>query len=90
MSRGPAVASEVDAYCTKCRLDLSHRVIAMVGDVIKKVECLTCHSHHLYRAPRSTPRGSAAGSAVRKRGDRPAAVPGKPPVSMRSAELKRW
>jgi len=90
MSRRLTVASEVDAYCTKCKLDLGHRIIAMVGDVIKKVECLTCHSHHLYRPPRSAPRGSAAGSAVRKRVDRPVAGSGKPPVSVRSAELRRW
>ena len=38
MSRRLTVASEVDAYCTKCKLDLGHRIIAMVGDVIKKVE----------------------------------------------------
>lgn len=44
---------EVDAYCTKCKLDLGHRIIAMVGDLPKKVECMTCHSHHLYRRPKS-------------------------------------
>src|SRR5262245_60609736 len=50
---------EIDSYCTKCRLDLTHRIIAMVGDVVKKVECKTCGSHHLYRKPKSerTPPG---------------------------------
>jgi hypothetical protein len=90
MSRRLTVASEVDAYCTKCKLDLGHRIIAMVGDVIKKVECLTCHSHHVYRAPRSAPQGSAGSGAVRKRVDRPAGVAAKPPQSLRSAELRRW
>jgi hypothetical protein len=40
---------EVDSYCTKCRLVLNHRIIAMIGPVPKKVECSTCSSHHLYR-----------------------------------------
>ena len=41
---------EVDSYCTKCRLMLNHRIIAMVGTMPRKVECSTCNSHHLYRA----------------------------------------
>ena len=47
------VSGEVDSYCTKCKLDLAHRIIAMVGDQPKKVECRTCGSHHLYRRPKS-------------------------------------
>lgn len=49
----PKTGGEIDAYCTKCKLDLTHRIIAMVGDAVKKVECKTCGSHHLYRKPRS-------------------------------------
>jgi hypothetical protein len=40
---------EVDSFCTKCRLVLNHRIIAMIGPAPKKVECSTCGSHHLYR-----------------------------------------
>jgi hypothetical protein len=67
MTKSTSVAGEVDAYCTKCKLDLNHRIIAMVGDTIKKVECLTCGGHHLYRAPRGAgPTGkSKRGSAKR-------------------------
>lgn len=52
-TKKPKTGGEIDAYCTKCKLDLGHRVIAMVGDVVKKVECRTCGSHHLYRPPKS-------------------------------------
>ena len=45
--------SEVDSYCTKCRMDLGHRIVAMVGTVPKRVECQTCGSHHNYRAPKT-------------------------------------
>ncbi len=39
----------------------------MVGDVVKKVECKTCGSHHLYRRPKSE--RDAATLKVKKRGD---------------------
>jgi len=44
---------EVDSWCTKCKLDLNHRVVAVAADTIKKVICLTCGSAHRYRAPGS-------------------------------------
>lgn len=44
---------EVDAWCTKCRMDLSHRVVAAVAGGPKRVECQTCHSQHNYRAPKT-------------------------------------
>lgn len=47
--------SEVDAWCTKCKMDLLHRIIAMNGDKIIQVECLTCRGHHNYRKPKSAP-----------------------------------
>lgn len=46
-------ADEIDSYCTKCKLDLSHRIISLEGEKPHKVECQTCHSHHLYRRPKS-------------------------------------
>lgn len=44
---------EIDAYCTKCKLDLTHKIVAMVGDRPAKVECRTCYTVHVYRAPKS-------------------------------------
>ncbi len=58
--------SEIDAWCTKCRMDLGHRVVAMVGAAPKRVVCLTCGGEHVYRAPRSS--GGVA-PVVRRRGD---------------------
>ena len=45
--------SEIDSYCTKCRMDLGHRIVAMVASRPKRVICLTCGSQHNYRAPAS-------------------------------------
>lgn len=53
MSKAYSAGMEVDAWCTKCKLDLNHRIIAMNGDAIKRVECLTCRGHHNYRRPKS-------------------------------------
>jgi hypothetical protein len=47
--KAPRPGGEIDAYCTKCRLDLNHRIIAMVGEEVKRVECLTCKGDHNYR-----------------------------------------
>lgn len=41
---------EVDSWCTKCKLVLNHRIIAMVGGTPVRVECSTCNSHHNFRA----------------------------------------
>jgi hypothetical protein len=72
-TKKPKTGGEIDSYCTKCKLDLTHRIIAMVGDEVKKVECKTCGSHHLYRRPKSEVLAAAAlkakttGSASTKR-----------------------
>jgi hypothetical protein len=47
-----AVASETLAYCTSCKMDLNHIVVAMKGDRIAKVQCLTCKKEHVYKAPK--------------------------------------
>jgi hypothetical protein len=41
---------EVDSYCTKCKMILNHRIVAMMGATPVRVECLTCDSQHNYRA----------------------------------------
>lgn len=47
--------SEIDAWCTKCRMDLLHRIIAMKADKPVRVECRTCGGHHAYHRPKSAP-----------------------------------
>src|SRR3954468_6362493 len=50
MSKPLRAGGEVDSWCTKCKLFLNHRVIAMVGGTPVRVECKTCGSHHNFRA----------------------------------------
>jgi DNA-directed RNA polymerase subunit RPC12/RpoP len=60
MTKPLRAGGEVDSWCTKCKLLLNHRIIAMVGTQPRKVECSTCGSHHLFRA---RPPGEKAPSA---------------------------
>lgn len=50
MSKPLKAGGEVDSWCTKCKLVLNHRIIAMVGAQPARVECSTCGSHHNFRA----------------------------------------
>ncbi len=52
MARSPDVANEVLAYCTSCKMDLQHVVVAMKGDRIAKVQCKTCKKEHAFKAPK--------------------------------------
>ena len=45
-----AAGSDVEAYCTKCKLVLAHTVITMQGAKPRRVKCNTCTGEHNYRA----------------------------------------
>lgn len=92
----PAVAKDVDSWCTKCKLVLAHTVEAMVGEKITRVHCNTCGSQHAYRAKppakaagQKTPRARASGSKAREAGPSPASqyealMRGKDPAKARA------
>src|SRR5205809_624228 len=46
------VGKEALSYCTSCKMDLNHTIVALKGDRIAKVHCLTCKKEHVYRAPK--------------------------------------
>ncbi len=43
------VGGEIDAFCTKCDLNLAHTIVAMIGPKVVKVKCNTCGSDHQFR-----------------------------------------
>lgn len=53
-------SSEIDAYCTKCRMVTNHRVVAMMDGVVKRVICLTCDGQHNFRPPPGQKKTSSA------------------------------
>ncbi len=53
-----AAGSDVEAYCTKCKLVLAHTVVSMQGAKPRRVKCNTCAGEHNYRAEK--PQSKAA------------------------------
>ncbi len=89
MTKKTAPGGEVDAYCTKCRLDLSHRIVAMVDETIKRVECQTCGGQHNYRPPK----GAKAAPKTKKRATRKkpsAAAKAAAQAAAKDEQHKQW
>lgn len=51
-----SAGENIASYCTKCKLNLDHTIIAMAGEAIAKVKCKTCGSTHKYRNPADPPK----------------------------------
>lgn len=68
-----AVASEVLSYCTSCKMDLGHVVVAMKGDQIARVQCLTCKKEHNFKAPKGATEPKKA--KKKKSDDEPKSAP---------------
>jgi len=65
MQRPYRVGSSCEAWCTKCKVEGEHTIIAMVESLPKRVECSSCHGKHNYRlapAPRKPAKPKASGS----------------------------
>lgn len=60
-----AAGSEIDAWCTRCKLILGHRIVAMIGKKPVRVECQTCSSVHNYKA--AAPGSASVAPVVRNR-----------------------
>jgi hypothetical protein len=69
----PAVASEVLAYCTSCKMDLNSVIVAMKGDRVAKVQCLTCKKEHVYKAPKGIDEPAKAKPAKKRTSKKEAA-----------------
>ena len=46
-----SAGDNIASYCTKCKLNLDHAIVAMDGEAIAKVKCKTCGSTHKFRDP---------------------------------------
>lgn len=72
------VAKDIMAYCTSCRRNLVHIIVAVDGEKIARVQCRSCKKEHAYHPPKgaakSTSRKKAAKTPARKKPD---AGPGK-------------
>ena len=64
MTTNYAVGENVESWCTKCKLELGHTIVALVEDLPKKVRCNTCNGLHMYR---TKPASRTAKGPSRKR-----------------------
>jgi hypothetical protein len=53
------VGSDVEAYCTKCKMVLAHTVVAMQGVKPRRVKCNTCNGEHNYRPTKPVAKSAA-------------------------------
>jgi hypothetical protein len=44
-----SVGENIDAYCLKCKLVLTHLILFKVDEVVNRVKCKTCGAEHKYR-----------------------------------------
>jgi hypothetical protein len=58
MTNSYSAGEDIESWCTKCKLELGHTIVAMVGNLPKRVKCNTCNSLHNYRA-KPVEKGSA-------------------------------
>jgi hypothetical protein len=62
----PAAGRDLDAYCTRCKFETAHVIVAMDGQRIVRVQCKSCQSVHAYRGGPPTPRSSSRASGRTK------------------------
>lgn len=49
MTDNYSTGGEIEAWCTKCKLELAHTIVAIVDNLPKKVKCNTCEGQHIFR-----------------------------------------
>lgn len=57
-----AVGKELVCFCTRCKMDLGHTIVSMVGGMPARVVCRTCRSEHNYKPKRGVTEPGGAGS----------------------------
>jgi len=77
----------IESRCTKCREILNHRIVAMVGDKIVRVECNTCGGTHNYYPP---PAPKTVRSTTSSTSSRPSTAPRSVKKDPAQADRDEW
>ena len=80
-----SAGNNIEARCTRCRKVLNHTIVAMVGELVVRVECNTCRGVHNYH-PAAAAKASVATAPVRKT----AAAPGRAKKEPGAADREEW
>lgn len=67
----PAVGRDVEAWCSRCGMELTHRIMAMVGLEIAKVHCNTCGAEHKFKSAREATAAAASAEKAPPRERKP-------------------
>jgi len=60
----------IEAWCTRCRLELGHTIVAMVAGAPRRVQCNTCNTQHNFRTKPPEKKRTKPDSLPRKRSSR--------------------
>jgi hypothetical protein len=71
MTHAHRVGGDIDAFCTRCKMELGHTILAMVGKKPARVRCNTCGGEHNYRGT-SAPARKGSWVPASERAARPA------------------
>jgi hypothetical protein len=61
------VGKELVCYCTRCKMDLGHTIMSMVGGIPSRVICRTCKSEHNYKPKKGVKEPGATATATGSR-----------------------
>src|SRR5262245_58906841 len=92
LSSRPRLGGDIDAYCTRCKMDMTHTIEALdeTGQPVR-VRCNSCDSQHNYHEPRAAKWKAPAPSAPRPVGYNTPLEPEEPedPETMRMKQAIR-
>lgn len=83
-SAAKEVGKEALAYCTSCKMDLNHVIVALQGDRLARVQCKTCKKEHAYKAPKGATEPTTPKAKKGKKAD---AEPSSTPVELEWQKL---
>ena len=68
MNTSPAlsVGKEIISFCTRCKMDLGHTIMSMMGGVPARVVCRTCKSEHNYKPKRGVTEPGGSGTISKR------------------------
>ena len=58
---------DIDTYCSRCKLDLAHVIIAVTAGQPVRVVCKTCNSEHAFRKPKRKTTGVTKRASTTKK-----------------------
>lgn len=81
----------IEARCTRCRAVLNHTIVAMVGDMIVRVQCNTCGGQHNYHPPKEEKKPAERSAAQRSASHRTSATgrPRREPIPQGPSEWEQ-